>query len=280
MIYPGREGTAAGPDFRDALLEVEGQGLVRGDVELHVRQRDWRSHGHSEDPNYNGVELHAALEVESSSTGLHSGGRAPVVSLAPLLEGEGHPGHELESGVDAKISQDLWDLLEPLGYRRPSTAQQAGELLDRAGDQRFGVKSRVFAMLLDEGAPGQAREDQSLYEGLMEGLGYKVNQQAFLSLAQRAPWRRLVQLTKGLPGPEVLHRVAGWLSVVSGLALNSPVNQLVNQLGNQLDEKLPRGLASLGNETGQPPAAPGGRRRRVGTKLRGAWVDRGFEGGV
>ena len=50
VIYPGRVGTTAGPDFRDAVLEEEGVGLVRGDVEVHVRQRDWDSHGHGKDP--------------------------------------------------------------------------------------------------------------------------------------------------------------------------------------------------------------------------------------
>ncbi len=34
VVDPGRSGTAAGPDFRDALLEVEGLGLVSGDIEL------------------------------------------------------------------------------------------------------------------------------------------------------------------------------------------------------------------------------------------------------
>ena len=61
VLYPGRPGLAAGPDFRDALLEVEGLGQVRGDVELHRRQQDWYAHGHAADPNYNGVVLHAAL---------------------------------------------------------------------------------------------------------------------------------------------------------------------------------------------------------------------------
>ena len=37
VVYPGRPGVTAGPDFRDALLEVEGVGLVRGDVELHIK---------------------------------------------------------------------------------------------------------------------------------------------------------------------------------------------------------------------------------------------------
>ena len=49
VVYPGRSGVTAGPDFRDALLEVEGVGLVRGDVELHIKQSDWNSHGHGGD---------------------------------------------------------------------------------------------------------------------------------------------------------------------------------------------------------------------------------------
>ena len=85
VIYPGSVGTGAGPDFRNALLEVEGQGIVRGDVEIHVRQKDWKSHGHGGYPHYNGVVLHAALEVDGQDTHLHSGPLAPVVSFMPLL---------------------------------------------------------------------------------------------------------------------------------------------------------------------------------------------------
>ena len=94
-----------------------------------------------------------------------------MVSLAPLLDAAdqvGPPSPETESASDARISQDLWDLL------------------DRAGDQRFWSKSEFFSRLLEEETPAQARNDQLLFEGLMEGLGYKANQQAFLSLAQRA----------------------------------------------------------------------------------------------
>ena len=37
VLYSGRPRHTAGPDFRDALPEVEGVGLVQGDVEIHVR---------------------------------------------------------------------------------------------------------------------------------------------------------------------------------------------------------------------------------------------------
>ena len=46
VLYSSRP---AGPDFRDALLEVGGVRLVQGYVEIHVRQRDWKSHGHGDD---------------------------------------------------------------------------------------------------------------------------------------------------------------------------------------------------------------------------------------
>jgi hypothetical protein len=66
VLYPGRAGTSAGPDFLDALLEIEGLGVVMGDVELYLRQRDWAAHGHSSDPNYNGVVVHGALQVDTA----------------------------------------------------------------------------------------------------------------------------------------------------------------------------------------------------------------------
>ena len=158
VLYPGRQGTAAGPDFRDALLEIEGTGLVRGDVEIHRRQRDWDAHGHTGDPNYNGVVLHGALEVESEATPLASGGQAPVVSLASLfsqfsteLSTESSRGVPLSQDAlsspatpEAAAPPDLWALLALKGLQRPENAAEAGALLDWAGDQRFLTKASLF----------------------------------------------------------------------------------------------------------------------------------------
>jgi len=68
----------------------------------------------------------------------------------------------------------------------------------------------------------------------MEGLGYKNNQQPFLKLAQRAPWRVLVQKSQGLPGRERAAAVQGWLSAVSGLVAGQDSGAAV--------EGPPRGL--------------------------------------
>ena len=206
VVYPGRASKAAGPDFRNALLEVEGVGLVAGDVEIHVRQQDWGSHGHGGDPNYNGVVLHAALDLDASATELQSGLQVPVVSLAPLLYGDDPP-----TGFSA---QGLWDLLAARGYARPESAEGMGQLLDRAGDQRFLLKSSQFQALLKEQDP-----EQTLYEGLMEGLGFHQNRQPFIKLASRAPYCKLMSAAQAVAPEERPQAIQAWLIRLSGLTV-------------------------------------------------------------
>ena len=205
VLYPGHPGGGAGPDFRDALLQLDGVGLVRGDVEIHLHQRDWRSHGHGSDPNYNGVVLHAALEVESPATELQSGQEAPVVSLKALLHGDDPP----ESGPNTA----LWEALALHGYPLPANKDELESLLDKAGDRRFLSKSAWFQRLLAEQGP-----DQVLYEGLLEGLGYRFNQQPFLKLAQRAPYDALAKAAASASGAERAEIIESQLLALAGFA--------------------------------------------------------------
>ena len=220
VLYPGRASSAAGPDFRDALLEVEGVGLVQGDVEIHVRQRDWKGHGHGRDPRYNGVILHAALELDASSTKLQSGHSVPVVSLAPLLSSDTEP-EDPQAGLP---SVNLWTVLGRRGFPQPETAQEMGELLDRAGDDRFYSKSARFESLLEE-----QDQEQTLYEGILEGLGYHQNRQPFLKLAWRAPYAALARAARNLEPERRAQAIQDWLTHLSGLAphQNAPLAPLV-----------------------------------------------------
>ena len=124
VVYPGLSGVTAAPDFRDALMEVEGAGFVRGDVELYIRQKDWDSHGHSGDPNYNGVVFHGALGVHSEDTRLQSGVRALVVYLSALLLDSVTPGLESESDLETAPMINLWQVLCQRGFPRPTTLDE------------------------------------------------------------------------------------------------------------------------------------------------------------
>lgn len=57
LVYPGRENRDSGPDFRGAIIVTDELGLLAGDIELHTRASDWKSHGHHCDPGYNDVIL-------------------------------------------------------------------------------------------------------------------------------------------------------------------------------------------------------------------------------
>lgn len=82
VLFPGRPGGPAGPDFRDAVVTIAGARLV-GDVELHLHAAAWRGHGHSRDPRYNSVILHVVAQAttEVTATTLPSGGSAALVVL-------------------------------------------------------------------------------------------------------------------------------------------------------------------------------------------------------
>ena len=114
--------------------------------------------------------------------------------------------------ADDDVTEGLWDALARHGYQRPGDRAEAGELLDRAGDDRFLRKSATLGRFASEQGP-----EQAIYEALMEGLGYRHNQQPFVKLAQAAPitvLRRAALPVLAEQRPMVLRH---WLLVLSGL---------------------------------------------------------------
>lgn len=227
VLYPGRPGVTAGPDFRNALLAVDGQGIVQGDVEVHLRQRDWRAHGHDRDPNYNGVALHVALDPGGAQSRTDSGAAPPVVNVRALLV---EKENEAEPTEDA--GRHLWAILGQKGYRRPETAEQMASLLNRAGDVRFLWRSRQLQMLMERQCP-----EQTLWESICEALGYRHNQHPFLMLATVAPIDRLTALVRGAPAELRESLAAGLLLHLAGFGdeAERPARPLPRGLGPALD---------------------------------------------
>jgi hypothetical protein len=57
VIDPGVRNQGEGPDFQKACFFYRGRYLT-GDVECHRRARDWFSHGHLQNPQYQSVKIH------------------------------------------------------------------------------------------------------------------------------------------------------------------------------------------------------------------------------
>ena len=176
IAFPGRQNTDSGPDFCDAIIILEGGTQLKGDVELHVRSRDWHAHGHDRDPNYNGVILHVVMWNDGGeATMLQSGTEVPILALFPYVGG----GVEhLRLGLQdcSATRQPCRGALDRRGRR------WLDGLLDQAGMERFYLKSKEFRLKLASMDP-----EEVLYRGVMRALGYAKNKRPFEELAGLLP---------------------------------------------------------------------------------------------
>ena len=223
VVYPGRASSAAGPDFRDAVLQRESGEVVRGDVELHLRRRGWEAHGHHTDSGYNGVVLHVVLHGGDTPITLASGRRVPTAALFPRTLGA-------RARRDAPPPRPL-----PLAAL-PTAPSRLARTLDREGDARFFTKVRGFAVH----AGASADPSDALYRGLMGGLGYGGNRAAMVRLAEGLPLRALERSLRGVRREDRRAALASTLLGASGLAARdaSPGGQAVMPVVASEDWKL------------------------------------------
>lgn len=199
VIYKGQWNEDSGADFRNAEIRINGQ-VQKGDVEVHVKGSHWRVHHHDVNPIYNNTILHVTMWDDSISllTRKQNGERIPTLILYDYLDNS-------IGKLWKTIEADAEDLRPCCAKAETMTREAIGMILDGAGVDRFFLKTKVFERRLEEN-----NEDQLLYEGIMEALGYSKNKKPFFELARRVPLRILA----GQP-PEkvqaVLFGVAGLL---------------------------------------------------------------------
>jgi hypothetical protein len=202
VLFPGRRAGGAGPDFRDAVIEVAGR-QRRGDVELHVRASNYLQHGHHLDAAYDSLVLHVVFEDDAGGwSPLPCGERVPVAAFAPWVRAR-------EADIAA------WLQAPPL-WREPcqGAAAHLGEgvrlAVRAAGEGRF--RARVGAL---GAAVAREGEGEALWQALLEALGYGGDRQGFVRLARALPAALLREVTWGAPDAEEEARAA--LMAVAGL---------------------------------------------------------------
>jgi len=78
MLDHGSPNTYDGPDILGASFLI-GTQFIQGDVEFHVHERDWFSHGHHKDSRYDHVVLHVV--VKSGNEGAITSSNSPIWSV-------------------------------------------------------------------------------------------------------------------------------------------------------------------------------------------------------
>lgn len=204
IIYPGRENRDSGPDFRGAVIVTEEHGLLVGDIELHTRASDWKSHSHHCDPGYNGVILQVVWDGEASAV-LQNGKMVPTLSLRHCLKGSLDEVRDLACR-DMVPAEPCHDARQHLGD------DEMGRLLDEAGERRFRLKASRFAAALTEEQPSEV-----LYQGIIGALGYTKNKEQFEGLARRLPLAVLEGFCRGKPQEEQVRILKTLLLGMAGL---------------------------------------------------------------
>ncbi len=179
IISSGIWNLEEGPDFKDAEILLEGKGVVKGDVEIHVCSGDWARHGHSKQKEYENVCLHVFMWNDRKDK---------------YITIKNHRIHQLELNDYLKYELDkLVDMIDIENYPHTGSANAGpcqkklstispddkwiGQFLDYAGDERILIKAdRIEKQLKSR------TFEQALYEAILESLGYKNNKEPFKCL--------------------------------------------------------------------------------------------------
>ncbi|MFC1987240.1 DUF2851 family protein [Chloroflexota bacterium] len=223
VIYPGRINDDQGADFRDAVVATS-RGLIKGDIEVHVRSSGWQEHGHHRNAVYNRVILHVAMWHNSkTATTLQNGRKIPILTLHKYIK------IPVSQWFDWLCSTSILEIPCFKIKQRLTTGNIAG-LLDRAGEKRFLAKAAKFRTDLT-----RMGASQTLYQGIMGALGYSKNKLSMLKLAPRLPLQTLESIAQcRISDEDCLTRQQALLLGTAGLL---PSQRLDGHQENELEDK-------------------------------------------
>lgn len=179
VLSPGRPNSDGGPDYLDALIRLDGR-LYRGDVEVHLHERDWKVHHHNADAHYNGVilhvvGLHCALQHAACTAGKR---RVPVLVLQP--DAGSLPAIPIAASSTFTCAAAL--LPEAPGKLRRTLLHLGWERIDRRVARLDARLDELLRFERNE-LTSDAVWDQLVYEGIVEAMGYAKNKKPFGELA-------------------------------------------------------------------------------------------------
>jgi len=212
VITPGWWNLEKGPDFSKAVICLDDNIILKGDIEIDLHSNDWKGHGHHQDPAFNGVVLHVVWQKGLKGRKIFNSVGQEIVEL------------ELNRVLGSNISQ-LLESIEPELYPyycrggqghcssmiQQEDPQKISQVLDLVGDERIVLKAlRYEKELIKEGF------DQLAYQGIMMALGYKANQKPFLKLAKDLRLDILKKVLKGSSVAEDALRLQGIFLIAGG----------------------------------------------------------------
>jgi hypothetical protein len=173
IVQFGTWNRAAGPDFSDAVVRLNGGDPIRGTIEFDLADRSWETHGHATNPAFDDAVLHVFVHQSDRAffTRTKSNRNVPQVRVDP---------NTLPDSFSANIPLARPGRCQaPLKYL---SEEQLRTILGAAAQFRLQRKAARIKKIVDTHGRNEA-----LYQEIAAALGYKENKLAFTLLAQRLP---------------------------------------------------------------------------------------------
>jgi hypothetical protein len=170
----------SGPDFLNAKIEIDSI-IWSGNIELHVKSKDWILHNHHLDVAYNTVVLHVVYE--------HNGDIIQNNHLIPTLELKSIIDFDHFRKFDKLLKSKRTILCGSLLSKVPEIIWE--EMKEKALFQRLNRKTENFIQVVGSNNPRQI-----LYFLMARAMGAKINQLPFEELTHRLPLSLLKQVSK------------------------------------------------------------------------------------
>jgi len=221
VLYPGRPAPGHGPDFQDAVLDLDGLPL-NGPVELHRIPSDWAAHGHHHDRAYGNVVLHVVAASPKTP------GTPPRVGASPMTTATPDSRSASLGPRAPQLPTVVLPAERPSRRRTATSAPQPAHLLHdlaRLSDVALRARLRTAGMARFDERVAEAAQviavrgvEQALMIGIMDGLGYAENRAGFAELARRVPFAILQATARSAPADQRATLIADLLLGGSGLA--------------------------------------------------------------
>lgn len=170
IISPGIRNESEGPDFLNAMIMINDD-LLSGDIEIHLKNKDWYLHQHEKDENYNNVVLHVIKEASD-------------VDFIENLDGKKIDVLQLPLG-DALAS------FEPFPCKKwtPLNFEKFEKIIIDYSAKRFRRKTLAARKSLLQYQP-----EQYFFIGMLDVMGYSKNRIAMKQIAKVLDIEKLYQL--------------------------------------------------------------------------------------
>jgi len=167
IIIPGNFNTNQGPDFLAAKIKITDTTWA-GNIELHIKSSDWKTHKHSNDKNYNNIILHVVWQHDVDL-------KLPFPTL------------ELQSRVSKLLLNRYAELMNATSFIAcEKMINQVDDIIwnswkERLLIERLQNKSQVIFQYLNENSN---HWEETFWWLLAKNFGIKVNSDAFEKLAR------------------------------------------------------------------------------------------------